>query len=590
MSTNDTSSKDDQKAYQVLARKYRPQNFDDLIGQDALVRTLKNAIESGRIAHAFMLTGIRGVGKTTTARIIAKALNYAGADGKSGPSVGNLDDCDIAKAIAADRHPDVMEMDAASRTGVDDIREILDGVRYAPSSARYKIYIIDEVHMLSKSAFNALLKTLEEPPEHVKFIFATTEIRKVPVTVLSRCQRFDLRRISTDQLEQHYKNICGHENASFEDDAIAMIARAADGSVRDGLSILDQAIALGDGSVKVDIVKDMLGLSDGGQSLELFRLAMEGKSAEALNLFDEIYMQGADPVMVFEDLLNLTHALTRMRLLKDSDAQTGEGPDYAAAFGSADAARELAYNLSIPALNRAWQLITKGIGEIRHAPAAKKAAEMALIRLIYTSDMPDPKDFLKKLESGGAVAGASASGAAMSSGGGGDVGGASASQQGARPEMRVINGGGGSRGATAAQAVAVAADYEEEHNNQQDETPERFDDVEALYEFLRPREVLLAAQIRDYVQPISFDGTTLSFSLRENASKEICGNLKKALLNHTGKSFSIVLVSDKKGQPSLAERDEAKDAAELEEVRNHENVQVALQAFPGAELIEVVKN
>ena len=260
---------DSTQPYRVLARKYRPQNFDELIGQEALVRTLKNAIESGRIAQAYMLTGVRGVGKTTTARIIAKALNYKGKDGKAGPTTGSTDDCDLCRAISEDRHPDVIEMDAASRTGVDDIREILDGVRYAPTEARYKIYIIDEVHMLSKNAFNALLKTLEEPPPHVKFIFATTEIRKVPITVLSRCQRFDLRRVDVPTLSAHFKNISAKENVSVDDEAIALIAQGADGSVRDGLSLLDRAIALGGDKVTGQQVREMLGLGDRARSLDL---------------------------------------------------------------------------------------------------------------------------------------------------------------------------------------------------------------------------------------------------------------------------------------------------------------------------------
>ncbi|MCK5384606.1 MAG: DNA polymerase III subunit gamma/tau, partial [Alphaproteobacteria bacterium] len=283
------------KEYRVLARKYRPQNFDTLIGQDALVRTLKNAIKSGRIAHAFMLTGVRGVGKTTTARIIAKALNYKGPEGKGGPTSEDTSDCSLCQAISEDRHPDVIEMDAASRTGVDDIREILDGVRYAPTEARYKIYVIDEVHMLSKNAFNALLKTLEEPPEHVKFIFATTEIRKVPITVLSRCQRFDLRRIDTDLLARHFKSICDQEGYKIEDEALTMIARAADGSVRDGLSLLDQAMALSDKKMTAVLIQDMLGLTDRAQNLDLLEKVLEGNIADALDTMDSIYKNGGAP-------------------------------------------------------------------------------------------------------------------------------------------------------------------------------------------------------------------------------------------------------------------------------------------------------
>ncbi|MBI2234228.1 MAG: DNA polymerase III subunit gamma/tau [Micavibrio aeruginosavorus] len=344
---------DIQTPYRVLARKYRPGSFDELIGQDALVRTLKNAIESNRIAHAFMLTGVRGVGKTTTARIIAKALNYTGPDGKAGPTTQPTDDCAQCQSITEGRHPDVMEMDAASRTGVDDIREILDGVRYAPTAARYKIYIIDEVHMLSKGAFNALLKTLEEPPPHVKFIFATTEIRKVPVTVLSRCQRFDLRRVEIPVLEAHYGAICGKEGVKADPDAIAMIARAADGSVRDGLSLLDQAIALGGGAeITADQVQAMLGLADRGRVLDLLEDLPAGLSPEAM---------------------------TR--------------------------AMDCAGKLSMPSLGRAWQILLKGLAEVNAAPNPQAAAEMVLIRLIYAADLPDPADLLKRLKDGGAEGG-----------------------------------------------------------------------------------------------------------------------------------------------------------------------------------------
>jgi DNA polymerase-3 subunit gamma/tau len=371
--------------YRVLARKYRPQNFDDLIGQDALVRTLKNAITSGRIAHAFMLTGIRGVGKTTTARIIAKALNYTGPDGKAGPTVGSTDDCDICRAIAEDRHPDVMEMDAASRTGVDDIREILDGVRYAPTSARYKIYIIDEVHMLSKNAFNALLKTLEEPPEHVKFIFATTEIRKVPVTVLSRCQRFDLRRIEAPVLSAYYKTICEKESVRAEDEALTLIARAADGSARDGLSILDQSMALGGGTVSAAQVKDMLGLADRGLVMDLLEHAVKGACEPALAIMNDLYRKGADASVIMNDLLDLTHTLTKFRAMPAWQESSG-----VLAKEESVRAADLAGKLSMPALARTWQILLKGLAEVNTAPNPQKAAEMVLIRLAYSCRSAGP--------------------------------------------------------------------------------------------------------------------------------------------------------------------------------------------------------
>ena len=307
--------------YRVLARKYRPTDFTTLVGQEAMVRTLRNAIATGRIAHAFMLTGVRGVGKTTTARIIARALNCVGADGKGGPTVDPCGVCDNCKAITEDRHVDVIEMDAASRTGIDDVRELIEGVRYRPVSARYKVYIIDEVHMLSEKAFNALLKTLEEPPPHVKFLFATTEIRKVPVTVLSRCQRFDLKRVPQDVLIEHFGKISATEKVEISPEALALIARAADGSVRDGLSMLDQAIAHGGGVVDAAQVRDMLGLADRSRVLELFEKTMRGDAPSVVASLGEMHDSGADPVVILQDLLELTHWVTRLKVAPEAAAE-----------------------------------------------------------------------------------------------------------------------------------------------------------------------------------------------------------------------------------------------------------------------------
>ncbi|MDX1739327.1 MAG: DNA polymerase III subunit gamma/tau, partial [Alphaproteobacteria bacterium] len=340
--------------YRVLARKYRPSTFEDMIGQEALVRTLTNAIESGRIAQAFVLTGVRGVGKTTTARIIAKALNCLGPDGTGNATASPCGVCDNCVAIAEDRHVDVQEMDAASRTGVDDIRELIEGVRYKPVAARYKVYILDEVHMLTKNAFNALLKTLEEPPEHVKFIFATTEIRKVPITVLSRCQRFDLRRIPVEKLAAHFLKIAGLEGIEVEEDAIAMVARAADGSARDGLSILDQAIALSSGVVTAGQLRDMLGLADRARIFELFDAIMGGRAAEALEALRNMYNEGADPVVIIQDLLDVCYWLTRLKLTPEL-SQEASTPDIERTKGV-----EMASQLSHPILSRAWQILLKG--------------------------------------------------------------------------------------------------------------------------------------------------------------------------------------------------------------------------------------
>ena len=403
------SDKAQSQNYRVLARKYRPSDFDSLIGQEAMVRTLSNAIDSGRLAHAFVLTGVRGVGKTTTARIIAKALNCTEHDG---PSINPCGVCDNCKAISESRHVDVLEMDAASRTGVDDIREIIESVRYAPVSARYKIYIIDEVHMLSKNAFNALLKTLEEPPEHVKFIFATTEIRKLPVTVLSRCQRFDLKRVEADVLITHLAKLVDQEGCKAEDGALKLIARAAEGSVRDSLSLLDQAIAHGAGEVTESQVRDMLGLADRALVLDLFEQLMKGDVATGLSTLRHQYDAGADPAVVLNDLLEVTHWLTRLKVTPDT------GTDTLVSEAERKQGGEMAQSLSMPHLTRAWQMLLKGLGEVRTAPSPIAAAEMVLIRLCYAANLPSPADLVKQAQSGG---GGAPAGTPAPSGGGGIV-------------------------------------------------------------------------------------------------------------------------------------------------------------------------
>ena len=382
--------------YRVLARKYRPESFAGLIGQEAMVRTLTNAILSDRLAHAFILTGIRGIGKTTTARIIARALNCVGVDGKGGATAEPCGVCEHCRAITEDRHMDVLEMDAASRTGVDDVRELIDGVRYAPSAARFKVYIIDEVHMLSRHAFSALLKTLEEPPPHVKFIFATTEVRKVPVTVLSRCQRFDLRRVDSSTLIEHLGGIAAKEEVKVDGAALALIARAAEGSVRDGLSLLDQAIAHGAGVVSEDRVRDMLGLADRAQVLDLFDAVMQGDVRLALGLLGEQYSAGADPVVVLQDMLELSHWLTRLKVAPDA------GDDVTVSQETRQRGREMAAKLSMPTLARTWQMLLKGLDETRLSEAPLTAAEMVLVRVAYVADLPAPADLVRQLRAGSA--------------------------------------------------------------------------------------------------------------------------------------------------------------------------------------------
>jgi DNA polymerase III subunit gamma/tau len=548
---------DSQKEYRVLARKYRPKNFDDLIGQDALVRTLKNAIESGRIAHAFMLTGIRGVGKTTTARIIAKALNYTGPDGKAGPTTGPTDDCDICRAITEDRNPDVLEMDAASRRGIDDIREILDGVRYAPVSARYKIYIIDEVHMLTKEAFNALLKTLEEPPAHVKFIFATTEIRKVPVTVLSRCQRFDLRRIDAQALANYYKQICAKENVSAEDEALSLIARAADGSARDGLSMLDQAIALSQGAVTADKVKEMLGLADRALVLDLLEKSVTGDCAGALSIMEDLYRKGADPSVIIADMLDLSHLLTKLRAVPSLRE------------GAQDMAREemmrageLAAKLSMPALARIWQVLLKGLNEVNYAPQPQKAAEMIIIRLAYAADLPDPAELIKKIRQDDRM---------ILSGGQGPGDGA---------PIRVSSTPTIMSGPSAAiGALAVSPSP--------DPRPQTITEIASLADvqtvLQQAGHIALASQVYLYAHLVKLEEGRLEFRPAPEASSTMAQELTQALKAATGKRW-MVTISTAPGQKTLAQAAKDAQAERFDKMRAQTLVRQVLEIFPDAEL------
>ncbi len=381
-----------QEQYVVLARKYRPQNFEDLLGQNALVQTLTNAINNNRLHHAYILTGIRGVGKTTTARLIAKALNCIGPDGNGSPTTHPCGVCENCKSIAAGRNIDVLELDAASRTSVDDIRDILDSVRYKPTNCRYKVYIIDEVHMLSKSAFNALLKTLEEPPAHVKFIFATTEIRKVPVTVLSRCQRFDLQRLSIENLMNLFHKIIDAENLKADNEALHIIATAADGSARDGLSLLDQAISLGAGKIRVDIVKEMIGMTDKNQTFDLFNLMINGDMHTLLLKLQEMYKNGANPMVIISDLLNITHDLTKTLMLPSfiNDPSLAETESLFL--------KENSHKMNIAVLSKIWQMLIKGLTEIQNAPVPIDALEMILIRIAYSANLPSPNELLESIK------------------------------------------------------------------------------------------------------------------------------------------------------------------------------------------------
>jgi DNA polymerase-3 subunit gamma/tau len=543
--------------YRVLARKYRPARFDDLIGQEALVRTLTNAIQGGRLAHAFILTGVRGVGKTTTARIIARALNCVGSDGTGGPTPAPCGACEHCRAISQDRHQDVIEMDAASRTGVGDIRELIEGVRYRPVQARYKIYIIDEVHMLSTSAFNALLKTLEEPPEHVIFIFATTEIRKVPVTVLSRCQRFDLRRVAEEVLSAHFADIAEREGVTASAEALSMIARAADGSVRDGLSLLDQAMALGGGTVEAGAVRDMLGLADRAQVFDLFDAVMAGEAPKALSLLQELYSAGADPAVVLQDLLELTHLLTRGKLVpRTLESQ----PEIERVRGG-----DMAVKLSLPVLARTWQILLKGLGEARSAPAPLQAAEMVLIRLAYASELPSPADLVKSLQGSAAPAGSP-----VPRGGPTEV----------PPAPRDAP-------ASAAGSPALAVSAPRQDPRADASEPElrlaSFEDVVALARDCR--EMSLANHLMKDLHLVSFEVGRIEVRPAEGASAKLAGQLAKFLQDRTGERW-MVTVSQEDGEATLHDRAAAKESAKRAAAMEHPLVQATLRSFPGAKLID----
>jgi DNA polymerase-3 subunit gamma/tau len=560
----------------VLARKYRPGTFAELIGQEPMVRTLKNAIDSGRLAHAFVLTGVRGVGKTTTARLIARALNCVGPDGQGGPTTDPCGVCRHCTAIAESRHVDVIEMDAASRTGVDDVREIIDGVRYAPGDARFKVYIIDEVHMLSRNAFNALLKTLEEPPEHVKFIFATTEIRKVPITVLSRCQRFDLRRVETATLKTHFASLATREGFEIDEDALAMIARAADGSVRDGLSLLDQAIAHGAGRVEAGQVRDMLGLADRARVLDLFEAIMSGDIAGALSNMRDQYNAGADPAAVIEDLLGVTHWLTQMKAAPEA-VEGGTLPEAERQFGERIAGR-----LAMPALTRAWQMLLKGLEETRAAPAPIGAAEMVLIRLAYAADLPGPADLIKKLQQqsrqGGASQGAaSPSTQNASAGQGAPVGQADPAPSGGRSTTAM--------GAGSAQQPAAARQPAPETQASALPQPRSFEDVVALAR--ENREGLLEAHLTDNVHLVRFQPGRIELRPGDRAPPDLVGKLGQRLSEWTGQRW-VVTVSREQGDPTLHEQKQAAHQRMQDEVSAHPLVQAALRAFPGAQLTSII--
>jgi DNA polymerase III subunit gamma/tau len=578
MSDNNKDS-DEHPAYMVLARKYRPSNFDELIGQSAMVQTLANAFKLGRIAQGFMLTGVRGVGKTTTARILARALNYELDGSNKDDSAPTIDMPELGvhcQAIMESRHVDVLEMDAASHTGVDDIREIIESTRYKPISARYKVYIIDEVHMLSKSAFNALLKTLEEPPEHVKFIFATTEVQKVPVTVLSRCQRFDLKRIEMDELIKHFARIAGSEGASIDEEALALIAQAAEGSVRDGLSILDQAIAHAKDKVSGDDVRLMLGLADRMRIFDLLTSVLKGDGAQALRQCEALFTDGAEPSRILIDLAETIHILTRKKVLDDRGAQ---------ALSEAERGRveQMVGTLSMPVLSRCWQMLIKGIDECTKAPNQMAAVEMILIRIAFAADLPSPEELARALTEQGAGGGqaAASSGATAGGSGAGPRSRGVAAGQGSAPNAMDSSGAAGTG---AFEATATAKKQPQTFSNSPASTISSFEDIAELIG--RDGGLVLKIAFEENVRPISFEYRAIEIALVNEAPRGLANDIKRVLNNSTGENW-VVAVSNQQSGETLHEKKQREHQIELDAVKQHPLVKAALKQFPDARITDI---
>ncbi|MEO0496599.1 MAG: DNA polymerase III subunit gamma/tau [Pseudomonadota bacterium] len=583
--------------YRVLARKYRPKNFGDLIGQDAMVRTLSNAFETGRIAQAYMLTGVRGVGKTTTARILARALNFE-TDAIKEPTIDLSDEGVHCRAIMEGRHQDVIEMDAASNTGIDDIRGIIESAQYFPVSARYKVFVIDEVHMLSKAAFNGLLKTLEEPPAHVKFIFATTEIRKVPVTVLSRCQRFDLRRIDSELLASHLKKITGLENFGIEDEAAALIARAGEGSVRDALSILDQAIAHAVQTVEAGAVRDMLGLADRARIIDLFEQVLSGDVASAMGELRAQYEVGADPTIVLADLAAFTHFVTRLKFVADA-AQDASITETERTRGN-----EFAQKLSVRVLGRAWQTLLKGGREVAMARDPLAAAEMVLVRMAHATELPGPEDAIERLKHL-AKQPIAAGGATPSTAPGGDsniTAMAPANVQEA-PSPQITDG----PMAVAAKpitselisdtqtvtpepaAVLAVSNVTDVSLGKQAEQPDlsRYGTLDALVSLAEDkRDLRVKNALRNDLRVVDLSPPNLTFSLVDGADQRIVQLLMERLQKWTGARW-IIAISQEEGAPTLAETDARSKSERMADAEANPAVHAVLKAFPGARVVDV---
>ena len=558
------------QSHAALARKYRPKLFGELIGQDAMVQTLRNAFASGRIAQAYMLTGVRGVGKTTTARLIARALNYALPGAGGAPTLDMVEEGEHCRAILESRHLDVVEMDAASHTGIDDIRDLIDSAHYKPNTARYKVYIIDEVHMLSKQAFNGLLKTLEEPPEHVKFIFATTEARKVPVTVLSRCQRFDLKRIEVDQLAQHLAGIVAQENAAADPAALMLIARAAEGSVRDALSILDRAIAFGSSKVETEAVRGLLGLADRGRVFDLLETVLAGDAGKALEKLSGLTNDGAEPVQAITDLADAVHAVTLVKAAGTSDPAASEAERASAA--------DLAKRLSMPVLARAWQMLLKGQEEVKSSPRPHAAADMVLVRLAYAADLPTPGDLMRRLGD--------------SSNEGETAPRAMPNKQAPRepaPALRREAPPAPVSAPAPTPSLAPVAETEDPAPPPSLANPQSFEEVVGLAE--EKRDLKLKHALSEQVRLVRFRPGHLELNPLPTAPKELGQDLMRKLKAWTGRVW-IVALSGEEGAAPLGVQRREREAREIERIRDHPEVKQVLEHFPDARIaaVRAVKN